>query len=490
MSPAGRRTPRTPGTLRGQGTPRTPRTPGTPPTSDDPGTPAGRPGPPHTSGEQPTATRTFEALPPTKGSRAAFAESWWGQAWVAALEGSSLDSGRLQRGRTYARGGAVGEVTVAPGSASAQVHGSRPSPYRSSMRVRRLTDAQWDRLLDVIAERAAGIAALLDGEMPPELADDAEAAGVGLLPGPQDLEPRCNCPDWGYPCKHAAALCYQVARLLDRDPFVLLLLRGRGEDEVTDELGRRNLARAAAEAGATGDPAAHAAQAPGSTPAGPRTPQGDPAAAAFASRSALPPLPDLPPPPARPGRGPQLTEASAPAPGVDSAGLELLAADTALRAHRLLAAALDTAGHAASAIPVPLTTWQDTVRIAAAHPGHPQLFHRLAASGDGTVTRVAAAARAWQHGGLAALAVLEDAWDPAPAQLARAREALRSGWSDGPPPRLRRSRNRWTVEGRDVQLRYGQDGLWYPYAKEYGRWRPSGPPDADPSVALAALAGP
>jgi uncharacterized Zn finger protein len=149
---------------------------------------------------QPQGVRTFEAMPPVKGSRAPFAESWWGRAWLQALEGSSLDSGRLQRGRTYARRGAVGQVTVAPGSTSAPVQGSRHTPYRSTVRVRKLTDAQWERLLDVIAERAANIAALLDGEMPPGLADDAEAAGVALLPGPQDLDPVCNCPDWGHPC--------------------------------------------------------------------------------------------------------------------------------------------------------------------------------------------------------------------------------------------------------------------------------------------------
>lgn len=146
------------------------------------------------------ALRTFGALPPAKGSRAPFAESWWGRAWLRALEESSLDSGRLQRGRTYARGGAVGQVTVAPGNAAAPVQGSRRTPYRSTVRVEQLGDRQWDRLLDVIAERAANIAALLDGEMPAGLADDAAAAGVALLPGPGDLAPECSCPDWGYPC--------------------------------------------------------------------------------------------------------------------------------------------------------------------------------------------------------------------------------------------------------------------------------------------------
>ena len=76
------------------------------------------------------------------------------------------------------------------------------------------------------SERSGHIAALLDREMPPHLVEDAAAAGLELLPGIGDLEPECSCEAWDH-CPHTGALCYQVARLLDQDPFVLLLLRGR-----------------------------------------------------------------------------------------------------------------------------------------------------------------------------------------------------------------------------------------------------------------------
>ena len=73
--------------------------------------------------------------------------------------------------------------------------------------------------------------------MPAALVEDAGRAGVRLLPSLPGLTPQCSCPDWGNPCKHAAAaLYYQVARLLDADPFVLLLSararRGRGDRRV------------------------------------------------------------------------------------------------------------------------------------------------------------------------------------------------------------------------------------------------------------------
>ncbi|MEU0663823.1 SWIM zinc finger family protein [Streptomyces lavendulocolor] len=426
--------------------------------------------------------RIFEALPPAKSSRAPFAESWWGREWLRALEESSLDSGRLQRGRTYARSGAVGQLTVAPGSAAAPVKGSRPTPYHSTVLVKQLKDRQWDQLLDMIAERAAHIAALLDGEMPAALADDAAAAGVPLLPGPHDLDPQCSCPDWGYPCKHAAAVCYQLARLLDRDPFVLLLLRGRGERELLDELSRRNTARAATES------AAYAAT-PAAVPAAPPARTSNPAAAAFASRTELPPLPTPPPLPERPGRGPALVNTAAPEPGVDPAALELLAADAATRAHHLLAAALST-HHADTALPVPLTEWQDAARLTATHPTL-EVFARISSNCGRTPNELAAATRAWRHGGAVSLEVLEEAWTPPTAVLKRARATLKDDWPDDIPlPRLRTWRNRWTVEGHGVQLRYGRDGRWYPYTKDATTWWPDGPGDPDPAVVLMSVLQP
>ncbi|MCT7357045.1 SWIM zinc finger family protein, partial [Streptomyces sp. 15-116A] len=185
--------------------------------------------------------RTFPAFPPRSSGSETFAETWWGNAWVTALEEGALDAARLARGRGYAEQGNVDAITVTPGLVLAYVQGSRPRPYRVQVRLRTFSDADWERFLDAAADRPGHIAALLDKEMPQSLAD----CGVPLLPGPGDLDPHCSCPDRGHPCKHAAALCYQTARLLDADPFVLLLLRGRGERTVIDALSRRSATRAA-----------------------------------------------------------------------------------------------------------------------------------------------------------------------------------------------------------------------------------------------------
>ncbi|MFI6333788.1 SWIM zinc finger family protein [Streptomyces sp. NPDC050535] len=403
--------------------------------------------------------RTFEAFPARASDADGFAETWWGNAWVRSLEEGALDAARLARGRTYAGRGHVDAITVTPGLVLAYVHGSRPRPYRVQVGVGTLSDSDWDRFLDAVAERPGDIAALLDKEMPKSLAE----CGVALLPGPGELEPHCGCPDFGHPCKHAAALCYQTARLLDEDPFVLLLLRGRGERELLDELSRRNAARIARAA---------QDQEPAPLP-------GVRARDALARR-VLPPLPAPLPPPAHPEQPP--TYPGAPG-GPDPFALDQLATDAAARAHAMLTAGRDPVAE--------LTLWQDAVRLAAARPGSGltattrTLYASLATAAGRTRADLARAVAAWRQGGFEGLAVLEEPWDPPAGRFDRARPLLLAA----DLPAFRPWRNHLTHPRGHAQLRLGHSGLWYAYESEPGQddWWPRGTPDLDPVGALTGL---
>ncbi|WP_435241313.1 SWF or SNF family helicase [Streptomyces cucumeris] len=427
-----------------------------------------------TGGSAARPERVFDALPPVGGR--GFARTWWGQAWLKALEDTALDGKQLKSGRKRAREGAVGAVSVRPGRITAVVRDRDRTPHRSDVLVQELGEDSWDRLLEVVADRSGHIAALLDRDMPPQLVEDAAAAGVDLLPGIGDLEPECACEAWDH-CEHTAALCYQLARLLDEDPFVLLLMRGRGERELLDELQVRSVARAARRAPAEGEDTG-----PGTVP----VPAGVPAGEAFAVSGPVP----LPPPPSpvdAPGRPPALVGGAEPAPGLDVAALEFLAADAAVRARRQLTEALSPGHAVAPAAPEALTVWQDTVRLTAAGPPD-GVAARLTAGCGRDRTELALAVRAWGHGGPAALTVLEEEWTPDAEALIRARARLTAAWEDGErAPRWRTAGNRWTVVGSDAQLRLGCDGRWWPYRKERGRWWPAGPPADDPAAALASL---
>ncbi|MEU0884883.1 SWIM zinc finger family protein [Lentzea sp. NPDC005914] len=179
--------------------------------------------------------RGFAAFPKMKRR---VATTWWGKAWVQALEDTALDNAMVRLGRRYAHAGVVGPITVSPGRLHAQVHDDS-TVHSTTVRLPVLSSVQWGRFLDRVAEHPGHIAALLDNDVPRDLVAAAEESGVDLLPGIGDLEPECDCDGWELPCRHAAALAFQVGWLLDADPFVLLLLKGKPESELLDALRQR-----------------------------------------------------------------------------------------------------------------------------------------------------------------------------------------------------------------------------------------------------------
>ena len=171
--------------------------------------------------------------------RGAFGRTWWASRWIAALE-RLVNPGRLARGRTYARSGQVVSMDVGRDGVKALVQGSRPQPYKVSIRFRRLTDAEWERVIDAMAGEALYAARLLSGEMPEHIEDVFSSVGASLFPAAKDdMRTTCSCPDDANPCKHIAAVHYLLGERFDEDPFLMFLLRGRSKDEIIAALRAR-----------------------------------------------------------------------------------------------------------------------------------------------------------------------------------------------------------------------------------------------------------
>jgi uncharacterized Zn finger protein len=413
-----------------------------------------------------------------------FGRTWWGRAWLEALEQRArLDPDRLPRGRDYARSGAVGELTLAPGEARARVQGRKTEPYQVRIRVRRFADDEWDRVLAAISARLGHAAALLDGELPPEIADDAAAAGLNLLPGGGELGPRCSCPDEADPCKHSAAACYLITDVLDTDPFALFLLRGRTRDQVLGGIRARRRGVAyghAAMPGAAGDDADAGTRAAGNGFSQPAADEGVDARTAFGAAQSEGPIPAVPLPPRRPGEPAALPVDPPPWRSGLREDLVELAADAASRAWQLAVGLSADAG-------LSLDPDADLARRAARTLGTPAFAVLAARSGVGE-RDLARQALAWRQGGPAGLESLRAEWDPAADDpdtaglLAAARYALRAKTGGA---RAAIQGNRVTA-GR-LQLRLGRDLRWYPYARSDDEWEPSGAPQADPARALEDL---
>jgi uncharacterized Zn finger protein len=184
-----------------------------------------------------------------RSKRGAIGEQWWSRRFISVLESYGM-SGRLARGRSYARAGQVLDFELSQGKVSARVQGSRPRPYQVRIGVLPLTTAQWRRVQDRLASQALFRAKLLAGEMPHEIEEVFEDCGTPLFPrSASDLDMHCSCPDWGVPCKHLAAVCYVLAEEFDRDPFGLLAWRGKGRDELLGALRQIQAGAAGSSAG-------------------------------------------------------------------------------------------------------------------------------------------------------------------------------------------------------------------------------------------------
>ena len=289
--------------------------------------------------------------------------------------------------------------------------------------------------------------------------------------------PSATASAWDH-CAHTAALCYQVARLLDQDPFVLLLMRGRGERQLLDALQVRSAARADAvrgsgRGGAGGSWAAEAYRG-----------GGHPAAAAGRAAAAR----------RSPGCRRRWTRRRRPPHGIDPARPGVprrgrgRARPTGCWRRRCASrtAVGDCPDPVLTAAPGRGTAGRDGPERASGGGGGP------ARGGSGAAGSVPASNSPYVPGGSAG----PPAWPcwrrsgPRSGGRSHARvpHSRRPGRrANGPRCGPRATAGRWPARRR--QLRLGRDGRWWPYRKERGRWVPAGTAAQDPATALASASG-
>jgi len=396
--------------------------------------------------------------------RTIFGSTWWGRAWVEALEHRArLDPNRLPRGRSYARWNMVSRLAVDRGEVRAAVQGSRAQPYVVRVRVRQFGDDEWEQVFAAIASRAANAAALLDGELEPGVAEAAAAAGVDLLPGAGELQPRCSCPDWADPCKHSAAVCYLVADQLDTDPFALFLLRGRDREQVMAGV-RHQRAGAVASSGDLAS-SSHLAR---------PVDAGVSARAAFDQARVRPPLPVFSRPPHEVPHVPPL--ASDPPSGLapPAADLMAVALDASHRARELLW------GDGSSGLE--LNEEEDLARRAAGMlGGRDGDLERLAARAGLRPRQLGRLAVAWRHGGQVAVALVTTGptWTVAEELLHAGRAQLIE--AGVPAAKIKLEPGALTLVGQRARLCSGPDGQWYRVERKAAGAEVTRPPSDDPA---------
>ena len=182
---------------------------------------------------------------------AQFSKTWWGKRFIEALE-DFTDSGRLGRGRSYARNGKIKEYRISNGKITAKVRGSinpyfgvyKEPLYNTTIEIKAIPTADWSKAIAYLGSKASLVSKLLLGEVPDNIEEAFAQLNLHLLPhSRQDFNTSCSCPDWSNPCKHIAGVYYSVASELDQDPFLLFELRGISRSKLQQELAKSPLGK-------------------------------------------------------------------------------------------------------------------------------------------------------------------------------------------------------------------------------------------------------
>jgi uncharacterized Zn finger protein len=198
-------------------------------------------------------------VPPRRSN--ARASTWWGKAWVRAVEEAAYAERDLAAARTLSRSGQIGGIGLDEAGGFVAAVEDRDGLWTVSGSVPVLDGPACDTLVEIVAAENGRIAALMAGDLPHLLVEHAEEAGVELLPYGGELATGCTCPAWVDPCVHALGVLCQLTWLIEADPFVLLRLRGLPRDDLLARLHARANARSTA--GGFGDGAGDDAAGPG-----------------------------------------------------------------------------------------------------------------------------------------------------------------------------------------------------------------------------------
>jgi uncharacterized Zn finger protein len=181
--------------------------------------------------------------------------TWWGERFLEALE-SCTDSGRLQRGRSYAGPRRLLTFHIKDNVIQSTVRGNinpyfgvyKEPRYKVEIQLNKIPAAAWKDIIAQLSRNAGWLSRLLLGEVPEDIEDAFANTRYHFLPhSSKELQTDCSCPDWANPCKHVAGTYYHVAGMLDQDPFLLFELRGLTKAALHKELVKSPLGKALSE---------------------------------------------------------------------------------------------------------------------------------------------------------------------------------------------------------------------------------------------------
>lgn len=152
---------------------------------------------------------------------------WWTKRWLRYLETLATPK-EITSARLRVRAGKVAALHISPGLIEAKVEGRGREPYHVRLHARLPEREHLDELERRLMERALYAASLLAGEMPAELEEVFADSEVNIVPwaGGGRRQFFCSCSSHNKDCRHIITVLYVSIGIFDKDPFLLLKMRG------------------------------------------------------------------------------------------------------------------------------------------------------------------------------------------------------------------------------------------------------------------------
>lgn len=166
------------------------------------------------------------------------ASTWWSSRFLRSLERLGLIPS-LRAEHKQSQWPQIVSLVVGIGGVEARVLDGQEHNCRIEFAP--FTDLEWEESFERLAFMDLSAAALLTtGRLPPHIEDFFLPTGRRLLPQQsQELELSCRCTHKSGVCQHLIATAYRFAERLDRDPWLLFLVRGRSAEAVKAALAER-----------------------------------------------------------------------------------------------------------------------------------------------------------------------------------------------------------------------------------------------------------
>ncbi len=160
------------------------------------------------------------------------AASFWGKAWIRAVDEWKDYESRLPAGRSLLKNGGVIDLKIEKNKVSAYVAADRL--YRVNLRFREADGELMKELRRQCAGKLTSLVDFIKGELSEEVMALVSAPAYGVFPEYGDFRPDCDCLDDAVLCRHAAAVLYGIAARLDDEPSLFFTMRGIAPEDFFD----------------------------------------------------------------------------------------------------------------------------------------------------------------------------------------------------------------------------------------------------------------